>query len=52
MLSNRHVPEMTMSSLSGKDGPRYRHAADSAEPYETIGVEKLTPIIAAIPSER
>ena len=37
-----------MSSLSGKDGPRYRHAADSApEPYETIGVEKLTPIVGA-----
>ena len=36
-----------MSSLSGKDGPRYRHVADSAEPYETIGVEKLTPIIGA-----
>ena len=36
-----------MSSQSGKDGPRYRHVADEAEPYETIGVEKLTPIIGA-----
>src|ERR1700744_5793173 len=36
-----------MSSLSGKQGPRYRHLADEAEPYETIGVEKLTPIIGA-----
>ncbi len=36
-----------MSSLSGKQGPRYRHAAGEAEPYETIGVEKLTPIIGA-----
>src|SRR6202012_5715607 len=36
-----------MSSLSGKDGPRYRHLADEAEPYETITVEKLTPIIGA-----
>ena len=36
-----------MSSLSGKHGPRYRHAADETEPYETIGVEKLTPIIGA-----
>ena len=36
-----------MSSLSGKQGPRYRHIAGEAEPYETIGVEKLTPIIGA-----
>src|SRR6201986_4847105 len=36
-----------MSSLSGKQGPRYRHIAGKAEPYETIGVEKLTPIIGA-----
>ena len=36
-----------MSSLSGKQGPRYRHIAGHAEPYETIGVEKLTPIIGA-----
>jgi taurine dioxygenase len=36
-----------MSSLSGKHGPRYRHQAGESEPYETIGVEKLTPIIGA-----
>ena len=34
-------------TLSGKQGPRYRHIAGEAEPYETIGVEKLTPIIGA-----
>ena len=36
-----------MSSLAGKQGPRYRHLADESEPYETIDVEKLTPIIGA-----
>src|SRR6266850_4534801 len=36
-----------MSSLSGKQGPRYRHVAGDTEPYETIAVEKLTPIIGA-----
>ena len=36
-----------MSSLSGKQGPRYRHLPDESEPYETIAVEKLTPIIGA-----
>ena len=36
-----------MSSLSGKDGPRIRHAANALQPYETIGVDKLTPIIGA-----
>jgi hypothetical protein len=36
-----------MSSLASKQGPRYRHGADSTEPYETIGVEKLTPVIGA-----
>src|SRR5262247_3466099 len=36
-----------MSSLSGKDGPRIRHDAGSSQPYETIGVDKLTPIIGA-----
>ena len=30
-----------MSSLSGKQGPRYRHLAGETEPFETIGVEKL-----------
>src|SRR3954465_13989347 len=36
-----------MSSLAGKQGPRYRHATDDGVPYETIAVEKLTPIIGA-----
>src|SRR5438445_3976699 len=36
-----------MTSLSGKQGPRYRHLADESGLYETIGVEKLTPIIGA-----
>ena len=36
-----------MSSLSGKDGPRIRHDAGTSQPYETIGVDKLTPIIGA-----
>ena len=36
-----------MSSLSGKDGPRIRHEAGASQPYETIGVDKLTPIIGA-----
>src|SRR4030081_4001802 len=36
-----------MSSLSSKQGPRYRPVAGETEPYETIGVEKLTPIIGA-----
>jgi len=36
-----------MSSLASKQGPRYRHTAGAEEPYETIAVEKLTPIIGA-----
>ena len=36
-----------MTSLRGNNGPRYRHAADESAPYETIGVDKLTPIIGA-----
>src|SRR6187401_3660093 len=36
-----------MSSLSSKQGPRYRHVAGETDAYETIGVEKLTPIIGA-----
>src|SRR6187551_2886280 len=36
-----------MSSLSGKQGPRYRHVAGESDPYETIAVEKLTQIIGA-----
>jgi taurine dioxygenase len=34
-------------SLSGNKGPRYRHTADDSAPYETISVDKLTPIIGA-----
>ena len=36
-----------MTSLQGNNGPRYRHAADESAPYETISVDKLTPIIGA-----
>ena len=36
-----------MSSLASKDGPRIRHVADESEPYETIRLDKLTPIIGA-----
>ena len=36
-----------MSSLSDKDGPRIRHAGNASQPYETIAVDKLTPIIGA-----
>src|SRR5437868_14643310 len=36
-----------MSSLASKSGPRYRHTAGEEEPYETLRVEKLTPIIGA-----
>jgi taurine dioxygenase len=36
-----------MSSLSSKQGPRYRHSDGETAPYETIGVDKLTPIIGA-----
>ena len=36
-----------MSSLAGKDGPRIRHVTDEGEPYETLRLDKLTPIIGA-----
>ena len=36
-----------MSSLRGNNGPRYRHQAETAAPYDTIHVDKLTPIIGA-----
>src|SRR5438105_6420357 len=45
--SQSTIGEPPMSSLSGKQGPRYRHEAGESEPYETIAVEKLTPIIGA-----
>ena len=34
-------------SLSANAGPRYRHTADDSAPYETITIDKLTPIIGA-----
>ena len=36
-----------MSSLRGNQGPRIRHVADGGEPYETLRLDKLTPIIGA-----
>lgn len=36
-----------MCSLRGNNEPRYRHMADENVPYETISVDKLTPIIGA-----
>ena len=34
-----------MSSLRRRDGPRIKYVADEAGPYDTITVDKLTPII-------
>ena len=34
-------------SLRGNSGPRYRHVADESAPYETLTIDKLTPIIGA-----
>lgn len=34
-----------MSSLRRRDGPRLKYAAEEAGPYDTITVDKLTPII-------
>lgn len=36
-----------MSSLRGNQGPRYRQAVAEPVPYETMRVDKLTPIIGA-----
>src|ERR1044071_4858519 len=36
-----------MSSLASKSGPRIRHVTGEEQPYETISVEKLTPVIGA-----
>ena len=36
-----------MSSLSANQGPRYRHASDAGAPFETITIDKLTPVIGA-----
>ena len=38
---------MQSSQLKGNAGPRYRHLAAANAPYETITVDKLTPIIGA-----
>jgi taurine dioxygenase len=37
-----------MNVMRGYSGPRYRHGADDAAPYDTISVDKLTPIIGAV----
>ena len=34
-------------SLSANAGPRYRHNPDESAPYETITIDKLTPILGA-----
>ena len=36
-----------MSVLRGNNGPRYKHSPDESAPYDTITVDKLTPIIGA-----
>lgn len=36
-----------MSSLRRRDGPRIKYTADDAGPYDTIAIDKLTPIIGA-----
>ena len=36
-----------MNVLRGNNGPRYRHVAENPAPYETISIDKLTPIIGA-----
>ncbi len=36
-----------MSVLRGNNGPRYKHNSDESVPYETITVDRLTPIIGA-----
>ena len=34
-------------SLNANQGPRYRHANDAGAPFETITIDKLTPVIGA-----
>jgi len=36
-----------MDPMRGNNGPRYKHQPGSEAPYETISVDKLTPIIGA-----
>ena len=33
-----------MDPVRSNNGPRYKHLADEPAPYDTITVEKLTPI--------
>ncbi|HET6185156.1 MAG TPA: TauD/TfdA family dioxygenase [Acetobacteraceae bacterium] len=46
-VSYRRHEETTMSTLRGGGGPRIRYVANEEAPYETITVDKLTPIIGA-----
>src|SRR4051812_23411002 len=39
--------EPVMHVLRGNNGPRYRHVAGDDAAYETITIDKLTPIIGA-----
>jgi taurine dioxygenase len=36
-----------MDALNNRDGPRYKHQPDDDAPFETLTVDKLTPIIGA-----
>jgi len=36
-----------MDPMRGNNGPRYKHVTDESAPYETIQVDKLTPILGA-----
>jgi taurine dioxygenase len=36
-----------MSVLRGNNGPRYKHSPDESAPFDTITVDKLTPIVGA-----
>ncbi|HTW69751.1 MAG TPA: TauD/TfdA family dioxygenase, partial [Acetobacteraceae bacterium] len=36
-----------MDPMRGNNGPRYKHQPGNDAPYETISVDKLTPIIGA-----
>jgi len=36
-----------MDPMRGNNGPRYRHKTDESAPYDTITLDKLTPIIGA-----
>src|ERR1700720_4773026 len=36
-----------MSLMRERNGPRYKHMGDESAPYDTIEIDKLTPIIGA-----